>query len=1031
MANFTVYRSGAGSGKTFTLVKEFLRLSMMDENKLHFNFKRILAVTFTNKAAAEMKHRVISNLSEICFGKELPSIAFPLLKDLSINEEELKRRSSILLTSILHNYSELSIGTIDSFTHKIVKTFAFDLDLPVNFSIETDVASFYDMIISELFSKVGEDAKVTELLKEYALTKADENTSWDPEKSIRQFVKLLQKEEAPEYTAKIKVISESELERIHKEIRESATKFRKEFAAIAEKGIEIVRKNGFTENDLFGKSRSQVNIFKKCATHKYKEEDLESDSLKKSIENNKWLAVPGPADQEFTNTAKELLDYYKKNNSEYKLNDLLIRYMHLILLIKKIEEISSIKKEEEQIVFISEFNRKIFELINNEPTPFIYERLGERYRHYLLDEFQDTSTLQWQNILPLIDHSLASGWYNLIVGDGKQSIYRWRNANVKQFTELPGKIKGTESEISKERINTLNRNFSLEFLNQNRRSTKTIVEFNNQFFENITKTLPGNLNETTYFKQEQTTSSEDTGYVRIDGGKIPNAQVEPLNLELLLQHVRSSLDAGFEPKDICIITRKKEQGSLAAECLSIAGIPVVSSESLLLKNNKQINTLVSFLKYLADQNDKIAAGVILEYLYSTKTIDETHFARAIGQLREKDLFNILSQLNIHAVKEKLLFGNLFDACIYISEILHLHKNDELYIRFFLDVVTEFILSGNNDPSEFLIWWETKKEKASVIIPDSSNAVKIMTIHTAKGLEFPVVIIPFCNWQIHHQDETWVDLSSTKSDLPVSILRISKQLQSAGLNNAFLQEQLDETLDNLNLLYVAFTRAVERLYVITFRGADTTMKSVDQWINPYLEKTGGVSPFEFGELKLPLEKSKKSNLSRLLPPMAFHLDSSSVQIKSSAFQSDQGKLDPIQKGITIHDILSQIRTRSDIEKEIEQAERKGMISQAEALDLQSKLIKLLTHPLLEQHYHTPDNSLTEKELITAQGKILRPDKISVLNGKTYIIDYKSGNRNDRKYESKMNEYKLALMELGYSNITKILAYVESNEVIELV
>ena len=1030
MANFIVYKSGAGSGKTFTLVKEFLRLSLLDENKLHFNFKRILAVTFTNKAAAEMKQRVIDNLSEICFDKSLPAIAQPLMKDLSVDEVELKRRSSILLTSILHNYSELSIGTIDSFTHKIVKTFAFDLDLPVNFSIETDVGSFYDMIISELFSKVGIDPKITSLLKEYALTKAEENSSWDPEKSVRQFVKLLQKEEAPEYTAKIRAISEEKLEEIHQQIRTSSDKFKKEFTAIAEKGLEIIRKNGFNEKDFFGKSRSQVNIFKKCATHKYKPEDFESDGLKSAIENKKWLSVPGPADNEFSDAAHELVEYYENNIAGYRLNELLRRYMHLILLIKKIEEISATKKEEEQIVFISEFNRKIFELINNEPTPFIYERLGERYHHYLLDEFQDTSTLQWQNILPLIDHSLASGWYNLIVGDGKQSIYRWRNANVKQFTELPGILKVNESEVSKERILSLQRNFEPQFLNVNRRSTSTIVEFNNQFFEHMAATLPGDLSENTYFKQAQSTTSEETGYVRIDKGNIPNAEIETMNLDLLLQHVKSSLSSGFEPKDICVITRKKEQGSLAAECLSLAGIPVVSSESLLLQNNKQVNALISFLKFLSDQNDKIAAGVVIEFLHSAKIIDESQFVVSLMQLRENDLFKILSQLNIEANKEELLFGNLFDTCIHISELLKLHQKDELYIRFFLDTVTEFILSGNNDPSEFLEWWESKKEKASVIIPDSSNAVKIMTIHTAKGLEFPVVIIPFCNWQIHHQDETWIDLKSTGSELPVSILKISKQLQSAGLNDAFLQEQTDEALDNLNLLYVAFTRAVERLYVISFRGEKTTMKSVDQWIDVYLNKTEGSSPYEFGELKMSLAKKKKSVLALQLPPLTFCLNSSVITIRSSSYHADQGKSDPILKGIAIHDILSGIKTHSDIESEITQADRKGIITKEEGVDLYKKVTQLLKHPLLEPHYTENTNSITERELITAKGKVLRPDKVSVINGKTFVIDYKSGNRHDKKYESKMMEYEQALLELGYSNVTKILAYVDLNEVIEI-
>ncbi|MBK9283909.1 MAG: UvrD-helicase domain-containing protein [Sphingobacteriaceae bacterium] len=1034
MKNFLVYKSGAGSGKTFTLVKEFLRLAMLDEKKINYNFKRILAVTFTNKAAAEMKERVIHYLTEISKNAILPDIGQSLLIDLNIKEEQLRERAKLLLTQIIHNYSELSIGTIDSFTHKIVKTFAYELDLPINFNIETDLTSFYNQIISNLFATVGEDKNVTALLKEYALAKADDNASWDPERSLKQFVKLLGKENASEFIEKLNTLSDDELNSINQQIKTAIGAFRKNIKEMAITGQQIIKTNNLTVNDLKGKSKSPLNIFEKCLKGKESESDFQQKTLLEAIETGKWLIQTGKLNDQFTQTVVELRTYYLQNCTGYQLNILLHKHMHLIRLIKKIEELSSAKKEEEQIVFISEFNQKIFELIKNEPTPFIYERLGEKYHHYLLDEFQDTSSLQWQNILPLLDHSLASGYYNLVVGDGKQSIYRWRNANVKQFIDLPGKIKGNENKTEKERLDSLSRNYQVAFLDTNRRSTSTIVEFNNNLFSDLSENLGGEDTKSIYYKQSQITHSNETGLVQIHSGVLASAEHKEINLKQVLENVRAALADGFQPKDICIITRKKETGSWVAQVLSENQIPVVSSESLLLKNNRQVNVLTSFLSYLIDKSDKISAGVVLQYLFDEQIIDaNTLFLSYEDLAKSKDLFKVLNKIGIQFQEEKLELSNLLDLCIYINELLQLSKDNSIYIRFFLDQVTEFTINGKNSLSAFLTWWEVRQKKASVIIPESSNAVKIMTIHAAKGLEFPVVIIPFCNWRIHEQDDVWVDLSHTNSKLPVSILQVNTQMEAAGLSAAFEHEIQEEILDNLNLLYVAFTRAIHRLHILAYRKEKVNHKSVDQWLSQFLfkdEKLTDLNISTFGQ-SLKYNSKKKANLPEFkLNNIRFNADSKTIQIKSSTGGDFLYEKDFIQYGIAIHEILSNIQSIEAIETEVQLAVTKGLISAKDQNSIITKITSIINHPDLIEYYNTPFTNKVEKEILSENGEILRPDKIVINNKSAVIIDYKSGYSKAEIHREQMNNYEKALLKMGFQEIKKLIAFVDTGQVIRL-
>ena len=1043
MKNFVVYKSSAGSGKTFTLVKEYLRLALCDEKKLTSNYKRILAVTFTNKAAAEMKERIVSALYQIYNANEFPGIGSLLCDELQITEGELKKRAQLVLSHILHHYSDFSVGTIDSFTHKLVKTFAFDLKLPVNFKVELDVKSFYETVITTLINKIGEDEYVSKLLKEYVLSKAQDNAGWDPEQHIKEFASLLQKENSDVYLQQLKQFDVVQLEEIRKELLEFITYYKYNLKTLAKKTLELMEKHNLNSEDFYYGKNGAINFFYKCFSNEVVLEDTQGSRIQNAITDNKWASKKDNPNYAFiesistqlSQNANELISFIETNFSAYSLCTLVSKQIYPLLLLKKIEEITEEKKSEEQLVFISEFNKNIFDLINNEPTPFIYERLGDKYHHFLLDEFQDTSSLQFQNLLPLLDNSLANGWFNLIVGDGKQSIYRWRNANVNQFSILPKLENKLNSLIISERAETLARNFKQNILNTNYRSVKTIIEFNNNLFDALSEKL---LNESTkpiYEQQAQYIKNIQLGYVSVNTGKVEKEAVDELNFELINKYIQQALQNNFEYKDVCIITRKVADGNKIANYLVEHKIPVVSSDSLLLQSNLEVNTLVAFLKYLANTNDAVSGAAVLNYALQTHLIDQQQFNAALGQLtNNKSLFEILNTYNISIQSSDYGLSNLLDNCIFFINALHLNTNGYAYLRFFLDEVNEYLVTKNSNLTSFIDWWETKSKTASMIIPSSINAVKIMTIHASKGLEFPVVIVPYCNWQQYKANDSWVNINSTQTKLPVAVVKLNSSLKNAGLQTEFEIESQEQVLDSLNLLYVAYTRAVNRLHIITHSSVGNTQKLISTWLEDYLlEKLTATQNnyYEFGDTTCkPITHNKDSSPTYNLEPIYFNTNNEVVKIKASYLQNTFEAEDAKQQGIVMHTILAKIKTENDVEDVLKSEVLNGLILANELRNYKQKIQAVISHPQLINFYKAEVNQKLEAELITSNSELLRPDKLVFLDNQTIIIDYKTGKENTKKYFNQLLKYQNALQDMGYKNIKMILVYIDTLSVVEL-
>jgi ATP-dependent exoDNAse (exonuclease V) beta subunit len=1038
--NFVVYKSSAGSGKTFTLVKEYLRLALYDKRKLNENYKAILAVTFTNKAAAEMKTRVIEALHQISASESFPKTGEILCEELQIEQSDLQKRAGIVLKSILHNYSDLSIGTIDSFTHKIVKTFAHDMKLPVNFNIETDTEAFYDKVISVLFSKIGEDPYISKLLKEFALNKAENDAGWDPEKQIRNFSALLLKENSSEYTEQLLKLSTDELDDIRKQFFEFIQHYKTNLKNQSQQALILIKQKGLSDDDFKYKAAGPQNFFKKCFNLSVTIEDAEGSRIVNALEKNEWSTNKSEALESILprldEIARNLIQFIKENFRNYSLCSILGKQMYPLMLLKKIEEISREQKDEERIVFISDFNRKIFEIIQNEPAPFIYERLGERYRHFLLDEFQDTSSLQWQNILPLLDNSLANGWYNMLVGDGKQSIYRWRNANVKQFVKLPAVEKVGSGADTSERAGSLSRNFEARLLDTNYRSLKNIIEFNNSLFLALSEQLLQEDGKSIYTDQVQKTLSGKTseGYITLNAGKTERDLLSDKTFDISLKYISDALNNGFEYKDICILCRKKEHGNQMANYLVEKNIPVVSSDSLLIRNNTEVQVVLAWLKYLSDRKDFISATVILNYLRSSGRIDADkmhEFTRELG--KQSTLFEMLKRLGIELGTGQLSAGNLFDQCLVIINALELNKTAYHYVRFFLDEVHEFLTQKNSNLSWFFQWWERRSTKASLIIPENTNAVKIMTIHSSKGLEFPVVIIPYCNWIYNRSEETWVNVPGNEAILPVSVVNLSGKSAAAGFEQEHQQETQDQVLDNLNLLYVAFTRAVERLHIITLSSKSNNKPTVATWIEQYFaenQKLIGDCFYEIGKAEPKVSKEKEKNTGSFsLEIPEYNQLNNKVKIKSSFPIEDNPFNDARQQGLVLHEILSKIIKTDDVPKAVERSVLEGIINKTETAFYTQLLEQIILREELKQYYSEGIQVRNENELITSNGEILRPDRVVIDGNKATVIDYKTGKEHKKHYEQ-LIKYGNALIAMGYANPKKLLVYLEEHKVIEV-
>ncbi len=1062
--SFTVYKSSAGSGKTFTLVKEYLCMVL----KQPTSFRNILAITFTNKAANELKERVLSYLRELSSELDIESSSVKkfmlpvLIEETELDETTIKERAGTTLSLILHNYSDFAIGTIDSFVHRIIKTFAYDLKLPLNFDIELDDEEHLNRAIDILINRIGIDPDLTNILINFTKLKTTEEVDWQIEKDLLKFSKTLINEDGREAIDKIKELNNADF----KEIAQKTSKFIKDFKAqinpLAQKAVNLIKSKNISDKSFYYGTKGISVYFKKLSQTR-NEDFIPNSYVKKTIEEDIWFG--GKVDvveTDLINVVKdELRDYYlqiaeiiDQELERFQLYRIIHKQIYAVAVLSEIGKILEEQKHQNNIIHISEFNKRVADIVFNEPVPFIYERLGERYKSFLIDEFQDTSVLQWQNFIPLIDNSLAEGNFNMIVGDGKQAIYRFRNGEVEQFARLPKLFKADKLPLAAEREQNLIRNFEEKNLSRNYRSKKEIIEFNNLFFNCISEKLVDDYRNIYEGLKQEFDKDNTGGYVHIDlieGGR-GEAWIDS-NLDKIKGIVDELIKDEFSFKDITILCRSNLEITTVANFLLQHNYPIITSESLVLGGSAEVNLIIAILNHLINPTEKIYKANILKYLVETECVKEKlEEAMTFTQSPQTDDNEVLNQVDpflnyLIEHDRQINSAYLLSLPIYdlIEELIRVfHLNDEVnpFVLFFLDAVMRCNSKEQADVFSFLEWWQRNQSKESVVIPEDLNAIQILSIHKSKGLEFPVVIYPFANNNVKTtKSHSWINLQDDYLPklqsfyLPLS----KKEAENTAYADVFQEEVNKSLLDLLNVLYVAFTRPTERLYVISEKlgKSKTASESVSKLILFFLNHAG-----VFEEAKLAYtfgERVQKKKLSE-------ETSNQTVELKSFISENWRQKLlistnapevwdihNPEKNkewGNLIHLILSKIQYKEDSEKVVSQFVESGIIRAAEVKEILKVIDKLMNHQQAGQFFKSGLEVKNEAEILMADGHVLRPDRLIFNKDQLSIIDYKTG-KPETKHEQQINGYAKNLAVMGYKNIQKYLIYInEDIQVLEV-
>ncbi len=1031
--SFKIYNASAGSGKTHTLTKEYLKIALSSDR----SFSQILAVTFTNKAVNEMKERILKSLYEFSTTpspNEASVMFIDLMGELDIDFETLKKRSQTTLKLILHNYGFFDISTIDKFNHRLIRTFAKDLKIAQNFEVVLDTDLLLNEAIDNLLEKVGQDKVLTQVLMEFALDKIDEDKSWDISFDLNKIGKLIFHETETEHLSLLKKRKINDFIALKKSLVAKIPSLESEARKLAQNVLDLIVKEGI---DFKSFSRETLpNHFKKIIENEFSLSKLYNNNLQQNLSDNKVLkaGIDPPNDTVIPEILKVYMHIKNILTQRAFLKNILNNVIPLTVLNAIQAEVKAIQEERGQLS-ISEFNTLISNEIKNQPTPFIYERLGEKYRHYLIDEFQDTSELQWSNLVPLVSHALegedmqGKSGSLFLVGDAKQAIYRWRGGHAEQFLNL---VNGQSNPFFiAPKTNNLPSNY---------RSHEEIIHFNNDFFT-VTGPLMNNQLYQELFEQgnQQKANHKKGGYVRINFLEKQEGQdLDALNCEEVLSTIHAITDKGYPLRDIAILVRDNKNGCTLADFLTEKSIPVISPDSLLIANNKKVGFLIDLLQCSSHTDDLEAGYNVLYYLVGNTPNEHTlihgNLHRLDDFLKENHDFS-LSDLKSRSV---------YDGLELAIKKFGLVNGSDAYLTFLLDIVLEVEQKEGTGMPTFLTYWEKKKDKLSIAAPINLNAVKIMSIHKSKGLEFPIVIFPYANSDIYKEIDPKLWLTVDPDDYNgFKELLIDSKKEVTDYNDtaarAYGEERHKLELDAFNILYVALTRAERALYIITLK-EERAIKSErkthypDIFVHYLKEKrlwNDTETVYSFGNLEYNTEPEKHNSNERSVPYQYSTKENPSFKLMTKAGMLwDTAQEKGIQQGNLIHHILGQIETQDDVVPVFRELERIGMVPHGDIPYLKQKILAVINHEALKNYFSKGNTVKNEKEILTANGEMFRPDRLVLSNGNATIIDYKTGKENDA-YKKQLNAYAHVLEDMGYTIANKIITYINKDISIEYV
>ena len=1037
--SFSIYDASAGSGKTYALVKEYLKIILVA--KKNDAYRNILAITFTNKAVHEMKSRIVGSLSE--FAKDNPNpkaadLMLDLSRDIQLSVSNIQTKSKQIIKHIIHNYAAFDISTIDKFTHKVIRAFAHDLNLPMTFEVTLDTENLLTEAVDAIIAQAGEDDILTNLLVDFTMQKTDDDKSWDISREILETGRLLLNENNREEVTHFQDKSITEFVEIKSKVAEACKVLEKENSAASQSILNLIETNGIDTKSFSAghfPNHLQSIINEKFNPKNKTYHEFDDIKINKTAKDRNEIEAIIPE-------MIVILDLiYKKFEKRDFYNAFLKNITPLSLLNTVSNELAKIQKEQ-NVLSIAEFNAIIYREIQNQPAPFIYERLGERYRHFFIDEFQDTSEMQWQNLIPLIDNATSSEFEGekgtlMIVGDPKQSIYRWRGGKAEQFIEL-----------SKTHNPFNNKEKKLFHLDKNYRSYSEVIDFNNKLFYFLSSEFT-NLDYQDLYENHshQKENSKLGGYVNISFIPKPEKPEDDedaldkneLYLLATLNTIEKVKKEGFDYQEIVILTRKRSQGIAIANYLTEQNIPLLSSETLMIQNSSDVQMIINVLKYLKNSADIEAKSYFLLYIANHVQNElpvHDFIAKGKEKTQEEEFEKWLTEFDISLSFQDIRKKSLYEAVeIIVSKFLSPTLSGNSYVQYFIDIVLERDVRNQAGIADFLNYWEKNGEKFSIPSPEGKNAVRIMTIHKSKGLEFPVVIMPFADedYVRKPKDKLWLDAEKETFGLPKVLIDNSSAVENYGTEAALVynQKKQEELLDNINVLYVALTRAEEQLHVISQflepnKEGEYPYNTASFFIK-YLIGIGVYEPsiieYEFGNSEKLSEKIVEKKEIKTIPLISEILNPKSIKIaQREALMWGTHQQEAIEYGNVIHEILSFVKTKSDVDLAILKALENGLITFNQKEAVYKSIQEIVNHSELENYFAEGNEILNEQTIIQKEGKTIKPDRMVLAKNKeVFLLDYKTGTHNP-KYQLQLENYQNAIEKMGFKVTKKTLVYI---------
>ena len=1071
-----VYKASAGSGKTFTLAVQYIRQLIEDP----YSYKRILAVTFTNKATTEMKERILSQLYGIATSlKSSDGYLKEIMKTSDKSVDEIRKAADTALKNIIHDYSRFRIETIDSFFQSVMRNLARELELGANMTIELNNGDVLSDAVDSMIEKLDRMSPTLYWLLEYIEERIADDKRWNVSSEIKGFGRNIFDEAYIEkgVTLREKLKDTRFIPQYRKKLQEKRESILDTMKGFNEHFQEILNANGLTPNDLKNGARGIGSYFNKIASGKLSN-DVRNATVEKCLENaENWTTKTSPYKDTIISLASQVLIQVLNDTENTRMScnkvlnscDMSLRYLNNLQLLMRIDSEVREQNQNHNRFLLSDTNALLHSIIREGDASFVYEKIGTTIDTVMIDEFQDTSRMQWENFHLLLEESLAQKEGSMIVGDIKQSIYRWRNGDWKI---LAGLDKDKSFRLNSKTLDT------------NWRSEANIIAFNNDIFTSACRVLNERfkadegedctqlLNAYSDVRQKTSKDSKD-GYIKLSFLK--NSEEHPYTdttMELLAQEVESLVNKGITVNDIAILVRKNKSIPAIADYFD-KNTPyrVVSDEAFRLDASLAVCMLIDGLRYISEPTDRIACArlaVAYQKEILKKNVDyNTVLLNSVEDYLPAEFRLMLPEMSLMPLYE--LLEKLF--VIFRMDMI---EEQDAYLCAFYDAVTEYMQNNSSELTSFLSYWNETLH-AKTIPSGEISGIRILSIHKSKGLEYHTVLLPFCDWKMENETFNhmlWCKINEADADkepfceLNLTPVNYSSAMAESYFSDSYKEERLQLWVDNLNLLYVAFTRACKNLIVWCkdeqkdtvsrlLRESIDCMKDIKMVCNiPELndeDEEGNTEEndepiiYEYGEICISCEKKKSDSTNRLVAiPEAVNVKIESLETEIDFKQSNRSadfirgdedeeenlRSQYIRQGQLLHTLFASIETSDDLPAAIERLLFEGVIESAEKAEEISKVAeRALNLDEVKDWYSGEWTLYNECSIIynDEQGKMQtrRPDRVMMKGNEVVVVDFKFGKKKP-EYSSQVREYMSLLSDMGYTDIKGYIWYVYSGE-----